>query len=99
MEILDVLSRETDRDILLFLIQNPNATQKELSEYAKISPSSINWHMQRLSEPNLVEVMHEGTIVRYKVKANAAEILTLLKSYQPAIWERWADRLANILSE
>lgn len=99
LEILDTLSQETDRDILLFLIQNPDATQKELSEYVKISAASINWHMRRLSDTGIVEVKRDRVNVRYLVRDNQAEILALLRSYHPAVWERWADRLANIISE
>ena len=98
LEIMNVLAQETERDLLLFLMQNPNATQKELSGYARVSPSSINWHMQRLSKSRLIETKHEGANVRYLIKANPAEMLALLKSYHPAIWEKWADRLADIIS-
>jgi predicted transcriptional regulator len=99
LEIMDVLVQETERDLVLFLMQNPNATQKELSGYARVSPSSINWHMQRLSKSGLIGTTHEGGNVKYFVKANRAEILALLKNYHPAVWERWADRLADILLE
>jgi predicted transcriptional regulator len=97
LEILDTLSQETERDILLFLIQNPDATQKELSEYLRISPASINWHMRRLSDTGLTEAKHDRTNVRYLIRDDRAEILALLKSYHPAVWDRWADRLANII--
>jgi predicted transcriptional regulator len=97
LEILDTLSQETERDILLFLIQNPDATQKELSEYLRISPASINWHMRRLSEAGLIEAKHDRANVRYLIREDRAEILALLKSYHPAVWDRWADRLANII--
>ena len=99
LEIMDVLAQETERDLLLFLIRNPNATQKELSDYAMVSPSSINWHMHRLSKSGLVGTVHEGATVRYLVRVNRGEVLALLKSYHPSVWERWADRLADILSE
>ena len=97
LEIMDVLGQETERDLLLFLMQNPNASQKELSGYARVSPSSINWHMQRLTKARLIETTREGANVKYLVKVNRVEILTLLRNYHPAIWERWADRLADIL--
>lgn len=99
LEIMDVLAQETERDILLFLMQNPNASQKDISAYAKISPSSINWHMQRLSTSGLVEIIHQGAKVRYLVRVNRTEMLSLLRSYHSTIWERWADRLADLLSE
>ena len=97
LEILDTLSQETERDILLFLIQNPDASQKELSDYVRISPASINWHMRRLSDIGLVETKHEGVNVQYLIRDDRAEILALLRSYHPAVWERWVDRLANVI--
>ena len=98
-EILDVLSQETERDLLLYLINNPNSTQKELAEYAQISAGTINWHMKRLVESNLVQAKHEGQFVRYAVSGDAQEILRLVQSYHPSIWERWADRFADALTE
>src|SRR5205823_13884476 len=49
-EILGVLFQETERDLLLYLLKTPDATQKELSEFAHISASSTSWHMKRLVE-------------------------------------------------
>jgi len=99
LEIMNVLAEETERDILLFLMQNPKATQKELSAYAMISPSSINWHMRRLSKSGLIETKHEAGSVRYLVKVDRPQLVALLKNYHPSVWERWADRLADIFSE
>ena len=97
LQIMDVLSQETDRDILLFLMQNPNATQKELSKYAGISPGSINWHMQRLSDSGLVEAKRDGSNVKYFVRINHAKIISLLRDYHPTVWQKWADRLTNLV--
>jgi predicted transcriptional regulator len=99
LEILDVLSQETERDIVLFLIQNPEATQKQVSEYAEISPASVNWHVRRLFYSGLVIAKREGSNVRYQVQGHHADIIALLRSYHPMVWERWADRLADVLTE
>jgi predicted transcriptional regulator len=99
LEILNMLSQETERDIVLYLMEHPEATQKQLSEYAQISAGSINWHMKRLIDDNLIQARHEGLFVRYVVKGNHLEILTLLKTYHPNAWEKWADRLADIFTE
>lgn len=98
-EILDILSQETERDIVLFLIENPNATQKELSEYAKISPGTINWHMKRLVASGIVKPEHKGQYVKYKMQGEIGEILKLVQNYHPRIWDSWVDRLANAISE
>jgi DNA-binding MarR family transcriptional regulator len=96
-EILGVLSQETERDLLLYLLKIPDATQKELSEFAHISAASTSWHMKRLIQTDLVEARHHGGFVYYIVKGDPAKIVKLLKRYQPGIWERWADRLADLL--
>ena len=99
LNILDVLSQETERDILLFLIQKPEATQKELSEYLDISPASVNWHIRRLFDSGLVDSRRDGSNVRYSVRGSHSEIIALLRSYHPMVWERWADRLADAILE
>jgi predicted transcriptional regulator len=93
-----VLSQETERDLLLYLIKNPSTTQTELSEYAQISRRSINWHMNRLREADLVEAKREGSYVKYVVKGDDAEVLKLVRSFHPSVWEKWADRLADVLA-
>ena len=98
-EILDVLSQETERDLLLHLVRIKLSTQKELAEYAKLSPGTVNWHMKRLIDSGLVEAKREGQFVRYRPNVQSEEIVGLLKGYHPAIWERWSDRLADALSD
>jgi predicted transcriptional regulator len=97
-EILSVLLQETERDILLYLLRTPDATQKELSEFAKVSPSSVSWHMKRLDQAGLVETRRQGGFAYYMVKGDPARILHLLKDYHPRIWETWAERLADLLT-
>jgi predicted transcriptional regulator len=97
-EILSILSQETERDIVLYLIRNPLAAQKELSEFARISASSTNWHMKRLSQAGFVQPRREGGFVFYTVRGDRARILALLRNYHPRIWERWAERLADLLA-
>jgi DNA-binding MarR family transcriptional regulator len=98
-DILDVLSQETERDLLLYLIRNPDASQKQLSQYARISSGTTNWHMKRLSGSGLVSVRREGQFVRYRLELDPEEILKLLQSYHPSIWETFADRFADAIDE
>ena len=97
-EILNILSQETERDFVLYLIENPLASQKELSQFARISASSTNWHMGRLSRAGFVRPRREGGFVFYTVVGDRARILALLRSYHPRIWEIWAERLADLLA-
>jgi predicted transcriptional regulator len=97
-EILNVLSQETERDLILYLIKNPEATQKQLSEFARISASSTNWHMKRLSKAGFVEARRSGGFVFYTVRGDPGRIILLLRSYHPRIWDKWAERLADLMA-
>jgi DNA-binding transcriptional ArsR family regulator len=96
-DILDALSNETERDLLLYLIQNPRSNQKELSVYARISPATVNWHMKRLLRLGVVSAKHEGQFVKYSVNGGP-EVVALVRNYHPSLWELWVDRLANAIN-
>jgi predicted transcriptional regulator len=97
-EILSVLSQETERDLLLYILKTPDATQKELSEFANISASSTSWHMRRLAQAGLVVSRRQGSHVHYMVRRDPVKIIGLLRSYHPNTWERWVDRLADLVT-
>ena len=96
--IVNILFQETERDLILYLLENPQASQKELSQFARISPSSTNWHMKRLSQAGFVEARRERGFVIYTVKGDPGMILSLLRSYHPRIWDKWAERLADLMT-
>jgi DNA-binding MarR family transcriptional regulator len=96
-DILDVLSQETEREILLFLTQRSGSSQKEIAEFSKLSPATVNWHVKRLLSSGIIEAnLGEDSLLRYSIVGDKRIILNLLKNYHPAIWEVWADRLADV---
>jgi predicted transcriptional regulator len=99
ISILGVLSQEVERELVLYLIQNPGATQKDVAEFANVSPATIHWHIKKLKESGLVEAKHEGTFVRYSVNGDNEEIISLIKRYHQNIWEKWASRLADLVTD
>ena len=91
-EILQILSQETTRQILMYIVEQQSPTQTDIVNSVGISASSINWHMKRLLEFKLVEEIKEG---KYR-KVSSQYITALMRNYYPAIWEKWSDRLIEI---
>jgi predicted transcriptional regulator len=97
--ILDVLSISTERDILFFLTRSP-ASSRELSDLVKLSPSTVNWHMKRLMDAGLVDVMRDGLQVKYFIKEGmTGPIVKLMMSYHPSVWQKLTDVLANVATD
>jgi len=94
--ILATLQQETPREIILYLVEKPGATQGEVADHIGFSPSTINWHMSNLIEIGLVSSFKDKQAVRYHIKGSVKDIIGLLKVYHPKIWNRLSSRLADL---
>lgn len=96
-DILEVLTHETARRILMFIIEQKSPTQTDIVNSVKISARSISWHVGRLVALKIITEIKDGKYKRYQLHENDAKyILTLLKSYYPSIWDKWSMRLVEM---
>ena len=97
--ILAILQQETPRVIVLFLMEHPGSIQSEICRHVSFSASSVKWHMSRLKEMNIVYERKKGKFVKYYIKGNVADIVSLMKNYHPSIWSKFASSLAEVFIE
>jgi predicted transcriptional regulator len=95
--ILEALSDETAREVLMFIIeQKEYPSQSEISKHIGISSPSISWQIKRLEDYRIIDAIKEGKFKRYKLHGDSKQFVALLKNYYPSIWNRWSNRLAEI---
>jgi predicted transcriptional regulator len=99
-DILQVLSQETAREILLFVIEKKNPTQTDIVNTIGISAASVNWHIRRLIRFKLIYEIKDRRYKRYQLTGGNRDyskyIVDLLKNYYPGIWYNWSNRLAEM---
>lgn len=95
-DILQVLSQETAREILMLIIEKGNPLHTEISEKVMISSASVNWHIKRLTRLGLISEEKEGKYKRYHLSGDSRPVVALLKNYYPSIWDKWSNRLAEM---
>jgi predicted transcriptional regulator len=97
-DILQVLSQETAREILMFIIERKNPTQLDIVGKIGISAASANWHVKRLIAFNIIDEVREGKYKRYQLHDfdDSKYIVALLKNYYPGIWDKWSNRLVEM---
>jgi predicted transcriptional regulator len=95
-QLLEVLSNETAREILMFIVERKNPTQTEIGEHIGISPASVNWHINRLEDSKIIDEVREGRFKRYKLRGDSGQVVAMLKNFYPSIWDRWSNRLAEM---
>jgi predicted transcriptional regulator len=94
--LLEVLSHETARDIVMFIIEQKSPTQIDIAEKIGVSPASISWHVGRLVQFQIIAEYREGKFKRYKLRGDPKNLATLMRNYYPSLWDRWSNRLAEI---
>ena len=94
-----VLNQETPREIILFIIDQKYPTQTDIVKRLGISAPSINWHVKRLIDLNLIDEVKDGKYKRYKLCDNSIDfryIEELLSTHHPNLWNKWSNRLVEI---
>ncbi|MGI0014056.1 MAG: winged helix-turn-helix transcriptional regulator, partial [Nitrososphaera sp.] len=94
--LLEVLSQETAREILMFIIEQKTPTQTDIVGRIGVSPASISWHVSRLNEFGIITEVKEGKYKRYQLRGDPKSLISLMKSYYPSLWDRWSSRLAEM---
>ena len=94
--ILAILQQKTPRIIVLYLIENSGASQRDIAQHTGFAAATISWHMSRLIEIGLVYSCKEGRFVKYYLEGNVEDIITLLKLYHPSVWNKLSNRLAEL---
>jgi len=99
-EILQILSHNSLRNLLLYIIEKKNPTKGEIASHMDISYSSTNWHIERLISYGVITEKKDGKFIRYSINnseySKIPEIIRLLQNYYKGVWDRWANRLAEI---
>lgn len=95
-DILKIMNQETAREILLSILERKNPTQIDIATFLQISSPSVNWHIRRLEELNLIKETRDGKFKRYVFDVDTKYIVSLMKNYHPNIWNKWSNRLAEM---
>lgn len=67
-DIIAVLRQETSRKIIQFIIENPYCTFNEIVDYCGKVPSTISWHLSKLKESDILEILKRKNTSVYTIK-------------------------------
>lgn len=96
-EILEVLTHETARKILMCILEQKSHTQMDIVNSVRISARSTSWYVGRLIDLDIIREFKDGKYKRYQLyESNPSYIITLLRNYYPNIWDKWSIRLIEI---
>jgi len=95
-EFMALLRQKSVRHILLYLLENPGAQNKDIATGTKLSASTVSWHIERLIKAGAVkkESGNEGGVHYYITEP---EVVTkLLVTYNSTFFDRVVDRFVEL---
>jgi predicted transcriptional regulator len=96
-EILEVLTHETARKILMCILERKCPSQSDIVCNVGFSARSVGWHVGRLIDLDIIRVFKDGKYKRYQLhESDPKYIITLLKNYYPNIWDKWSIRVVEM---
>lgn len=93
---LALLRRETAGDIVAHLLVNGPSRPTTVADDLDIARSTLEWHLDRLVEHDLVEKRREGNPLTLAV-ATPEETLDLLRTVEPPLRGRLVDRFTRLV--
>ncbi len=88
---LAVLRKELPRTIILFLMEYPDSSHKEISEVINVAPSTISYHLKRLKKDGIIDKRENMYFVTDEEK-----IADLLIQYRQTFFDSLVDRFVRI---
>ena len=94
---ISLLRQATPRNIVLFLLLHPRALHKEVCQEIKKSPSTISFHIKKLTEAEVVDAISIGRGTVYEV-INPEKTVDLLITYKKTFLDKAVDQFIDTWS-
>ncbi len=94
--LLGLLRQKKVREIILFILTNPNCNHEQIVKAVQVSPSTVSWHLKKLQENNIVGFIKNGRKTSYNILIVKEEIVKLLITYQESFLDSVVDRVIEM---
>ena len=95
-KLLGLLRQKKVREIILFILTNPNYNHEQIVKAVKVSPSTVSWYIKKLEENNIVGFIKDGRKTSYNIVIDKEEIIKLLITYQESFLDSIVDRVIEM---
>jgi len=95
-KLLALLRQKSVRGIILFILENNNCEHGEIADFAKISPSTVTWHLKKLEDENVIISSKQGRTKKYSLIIDREEIINLLITYKESFFDSLVDNIVEM---
>lgn len=93
--ILSFLRKNACRHILIFLLDEPGANNKDISSVVGLSPSTVSWHLNKMVASGIVSKVVRGRESNFEV-VDPGNVAELIISYKGSFFDRLIDNFIEM---
>lgn len=97
-KIISLLRQDIPFKIVMHLRLYPNSSQIKISKHLKRRTSTIAFHLNKLTDIDLVECIPNGNEINYRIK-NEEDVFSLFVKYRESFLDNTVDYIASPLLE
>ena len=96
--IMGQIRNKSSRQIVLFILEHDLCTFGEILEHMKKAPSTISWHLKRLSESGIISIVHGQELQLYRI-FNVQLVSDVLSKYKYSFSDKIANEYYNMFGD
>lgn len=94
--LLGLLRQTKVREIILFILTNPNCNHEQIVQAVNVSPSTVSWHIRKLEDNEIIGSRKKGRKTFYNIITDKKVIITLLITYKESFLDSLVDRVLEM---
>ena len=94
-KILSALRVRTEKLILIYLLANPFAKERELSKALNLSPSTISWHISKLVKLGIIEKVRNKGHLTLRIK-DPEKVEKVLITYRETLIDKLVEGFIEV---
>jgi len=92
---MSLLRQESLRKIVIFLLTNRRVNNTKIADALGLSPSTVSWHLEKLTTAGIIEKKRKGRKIFYKL-VNPDEAANLLRIYKRSFFDELVNNFVDI---
>lgn len=97
-KVLAFLRKKVPREVLIYLMLNPDSRHKDIKNELKVSGSTLSFHMKRMIKKGVIEEDEEGGTKKFRVKDPEA-VSRMLIRYKKSFMDDLVDSFTETWME
>lgn len=83
----------------MYILESGTCGFNDIVEHTKKVPSTISWHLSKLSDANIIKILKQNEFRYYEIGINKIKLMDLLSKYKSSFTEKIIDDYVDMINE